>query len=217
MEKKDFLQNVGIIKVILNGINMSNLQAVKAKDAYRAELQNLDQKREVWLPEEVDKLVTKEKQKLAEKLESINQSINKSLDDLSKLTSENDGFMDLGNPVLANALSIINNSKDNLSFEAKLVINQTFAGDQSSLKLLQIAYKSAGVHDAGLSDMIFNSQESITHLRNVAGYSFTVDGSLNTFCSEFSKFSQISGGVMVDQNPDQQGMVEKMRLSAGLK
>jgi hypothetical protein len=216
MNAQERLKQQNIIKAVLEGIDRKTQEAVTVKNQFRKAMSDIEAQKKVFLPDEIERLTAKEKQSFVAKMQAMSDDISSRFDDLLKLINERDLSLNLDNPALGNALTLIAMSKNDLPFETKVQINSVFANDQSSLRALQSAYKSADVKsNAGLDGMIYNSSEVIGKLKEFAAQSFTPDGSLNFFGNEFSKLASLEGQVTVKM-PDEQGFMQTMRTGAGL-
>lgn len=205
-----------IIRAVIEGIDNKVKKVVDLKTQLRNALADIENKRAVFLPAEIEKLINAAQSDYSSKLGSIGQEVNKSLDDLSLLINERDSELDLSNPALTNALNLIQTVGKKLPYETILQINENFLFDQPSLRVLQAAYKAADIAGTGnLEEMIYSPGELIANLKKDVDQTFNQDGSLNYFNSRFSKIAVLEGQP-VELTPDQEGVYAAMRRGAGI-
>ena len=139
-----------------------------------------------------------------------------SLEQLRKLIQERDQVLDLSNPALTNALTLIQAIGSDMSYEESERINQNFRNDQSALRALRSAYKANHVIMTGSIDqMIYNVNDAINDLLVYAEAGTLMDSTMNEFAGKFSKLAALEG-MTTETTPDQIGMEEAMWKAAGL-
>jgi hypothetical protein len=205
-----------IIRAVIEGIDNKVKKAVDLKTQLRNALADIENKKAVFLPAEIEKLINAAQSDYSSKLGSIGQEVNKSLDDLSLLINERDSELDLNNPALTNALNLIQTVGQQLPYETILKINENFSFDQPSLRVLQAAYKAANITGTGnLDEMIYSPGELIENMKKWVDLTFNQDGSLNHFSTQFSKIAFFEG-QRVTLTPDEEGVYAAMRHGAGI-
>jgi len=208
-QQKMILQNLG-------GIESKIQSIVSAKDAYRQKLNDLATGQTDFSKDYLDRQTDQVKQDWAAKMQAANTDMKNRFEELRGLLHDRDSVLDLSNPALTNALSLIQTIGSNLTFEQAVKINANFVHDQSALRALRDAYKAQSVVVPGNIDaMIYDTDSSINNLENLAYQGLVQDGSINTFASAFSKLAALEG-MTTEAMPDQQGDLEALRAAAGL-
>lgn len=210
-QQKSIVQNLG-------GIDLAVKAAVTAKDGYRAKIQDLTQHgTKTYTQEHIEQAMNKIKSDMAASMVTVSQDIAKRLDELGKLIHERDAVLDLSNPALSNALSLIQTIGGGLTYEDAVKINANFTHDQSALNAIRAAYKARGVVSTGKIDsLIYNADEVINGLKELAYQAFVQDGSINFFADKLGKLVSLEG-TTIETLPDMQGADEAMRRAAGLR
>ena len=208
-QQRFILQNIGGIASAIQSI-------VSAKDAYRQKLNDLAVGRNDFSKDYLDRQIDQVKQDWAAKMQAANTDMKKRFEELRGLLHDRDNVLDLSNPALTNALSLIQTLGSSLTFEQAIKINANFVHDQSALRMLQDAYKAQSVVSPGNIDaMIYNADSSIDNLESLAYQGLVQDGSINFFASAFSKLAALEG-MTTETMPDEQGDLEAIRAAAGL-
>jgi hypothetical protein len=101
----------------------------------------------------------------------------KQLEKLKTTLLEFHGSLDLADPALTNAVTLIKSIGKGLDYENVAKINAQFSGNQPALRILQVAYKAAGVvSDGGLDKQIYDPSSAITELGKFAEAALVQDG-----------------------------------------
>ena len=166
-----------------------------AKDAYLTALAAVDKLSKDYTPEY---LAAKKQAATGEyraKGQVLYADAQKTFEKLQSALLEIHSQLDLNDPALTNAVSLIKNVGPELSFEDKLKINASFAANQPALKLLQSAYKSAGVlSDGGLDKQIYDPEGAVQSLGKYAQAALLGDGfSPFRFGVEIGKVASLEG------------------------
>ena len=201
----------------LKGIESATKTAVTEKNASLAKIKDLTMNgTRDYSPEYVEKEIVKVKADLQAKMTMANTDIAKRLEELRTLLHDRDAVLDLSNPALTNALSLIQTIGSALKFEEAQKINANFLHDQSSLRAFRAAYLSRGVVSPGNIDaLIYNADQTIDNLKELAFQGFVQDGSVNFFATKLDILARLEG-TSVEKIPDEQGAMDAIRRSAGL-
>lgn len=201
----------------LTGIESATKAAVTIKDTFGKKLKDLTMTgSETYSPEYLEKEIQKVKSDFAAKMKTANDGIVRSLEELRTLLNDRDAVLDLSNPALTNALSLIQTIGSGLSYEQAQQINANFLHDLSALRAIRAAYEAQAVVGLGNIDgLIYNVDETINTLESLAYQGLVQDGSINFFASKLSKFATLEGAT-VEAMPDVQGANASMRRAAGL-
>lgn len=200
----------------LEGIDRANKAAVTAKNAFREKLKALALLDKDYSQEYMEKELIKLKSDIVEKMVSVNKDIAARFEDLRIMYHDRDAVLDLGNPALPGALSLIATIGGNLTHSQAVKINANFLHDQSALDAIFTAYKSHGVvFNGNIEKLIYNADAKVDELKKLAYEAFVQEGSLNTFANVLSKLAALEGAT-VESLPDLQGANDAMRLAAGL-
>src|SRR5688500_16813048 len=148
MATKDI--NKAIMKEQFYNIGKIIKDAVKAKDGYRKRLAELELYKSNYTQDYLKELQAKARAELKANYTTLHGSTKAELEKLKTALLELNNQLDLADPTLRNALDLIKSVGPGLDSESVLKINAQF-DNQSALKLLQSAYKSAGLsYDGGL-------------------------------------------------------------------
>lgn len=201
----------------LKGIESATAAAVTIKDTFSKKLQDLIMHgSQTYSQEFLEKEIQKVKSDFAAKMTTANDDIAKRLEELRTLIHDRDEALDLSNPALTSALSLIQTIGSNLTYEDAQKINKNFAYDQSALNAIRSAYQAFGVsHTGKIDSLIYNVDEVIEGLKGLAYDGFVRDGSINFFSGKLSKFAALEGAT-VEALPDAQGANDSIRRAAGL-
>lgn len=216
MDKQEKEKMQRMIKQNLKGIEFAIQKSVELKNNFRKSMDTLTSQKDTYTPEYLEKEIEKTKVNHATKMRTAYDDIVSRLEELRGLIAERDTTLNLQNPALMSALTLIQMGGSELSYETAKMINENFSGDQPSLRAIQMAYKSQGVvQTAGLGKMIYDANETIDLLKSVAFAAFVQQGSLNYFAGEVAKLASLEGQEIA-KTPDEVGAVETMRRAAGL-
>jgi len=207
-----------VINILIAGVEFGTRQFVKVKDSYREKLTDLNMNGLAKYSQEyLEKEIEKVKSDFAAQAQKAYDDMVKRLEELRTLLNERDAVLDLSNPALTNALSLIRAIGDDLSHEEAVKINANFVHDQSGLRALRAAYKANGVISPGEIDgMIYSADAVIDHLIDLCYGGFVQEGSINAFASAFSKLAKLEG-MTVESTPDAIGLEESFYRGAGLQ
>jgi hypothetical protein len=110
--------------------------------------------------------------------------------------------LDLSDPALQTALELIKNVGNGLGYENVAKINAQFSGNQPALRILQAAYKAAGVvSDGGLDKQIYDPSSAITELDKFAYAALNQDGSVFKFGVAIGKIAALENVPFPEGNP----------------
>ena len=125
--------------------------------------------------------------------------------------------INLESPALTNALKLIESSGSGMDFSTVKKLNEQFKSDQSSLRVLQTAYKKNGVvSNAGIDGLIYEPDSTFENLRKQSFDAFVGDGgSLNHLSNAINKVAALEG-VDFPVQIDPTGSIDAMRQAAGL-
>jgi len=209
-QQKMIVQNI-------KGIESATAAAVAVKDKFRETMNNLTMHgMETYSQEFLEKKVQETKNDLAAKMTKVNDDIAARLEELRTLINDRDAVLDLGNPALTSALSLIQTIGSGITYEQATKINANFIHDQSSLTAIRDSYKARGVSNTGKIDsLIYNVDEVIEGLKKLAYDGFVRDGSINTFSAKLGKLATLEG-TTIETLPDMQGVNDSFRRGAGL-
>jgi len=150
------------------------------------------------------------------KMQAAHKQIEKSLEELRGLYKDRDAVLDLDNPALTNALSLILSIGSGLSFEEAVKINANFIHDLSALRAIRAAYKARGVASpGGIDEMIYNADALIDKLKELSYQGLIQEGSINTFAFKLSSLAAHEG-LTTEKMPDKLGEIAAIRAAAGL-
>ncbi len=201
----------------LQGIDFALKAAVTIKNASRAKISDLNANgTRTYSPEVVSKEIAKAKADILAQMTAVNTDMVKRLEELRTLLHDRDAVLDLSNPALSNALSLISTIGAGLKFEEAVKINANFIHDQSALNALKAAYQAHGVVSPGNIDALrYDTDSVIDNLKVLAFEGLVQDGSVNTFAGALSKLGALEG-TTIEKVPDQQGELNSFRAAAGL-
>lgn len=204
-------------------------KAKAAQDAYQSELSKVDGYSKDYSPEYLTGLKDKVLGAYKAKRQALYQDTMTQLEKLSGALTELNGSLDLASPALSNALSLIQMTGNGLTFETAQKINANFINDQSSLRALQEAYRSAGVvSDGGLDRQIYDPTAAMQALGQYAQEALVQDGfSPFRLGVEFGKIAKLENIDFKQGNPfpsmvneptsfDTNKVTDSARAAAGL-
>ena len=198
-------------------LNKINVKATEAKNAYRKRLAEIEAQKENFVPEYISGLQEKERTDLQAANQKLYSEFMTQLEKLENALSELDNSLDLVDPGLTTALDLIKNVGKDLGVENVLRINSQFSGNQPVLKVLQSAYKAAGLaYDGGLDKQIYNFSSSIKAIGQQAEGTFLRGDSINTIAGVICKLAKLEGYQDFETLPDVIGVDDAMRRGAGL-
>jgi hypothetical protein len=216
MTTKDL--NKAIVKEQLFRLGQINSKAAKAKDAYRARLAELEKQKDTYTPEYIKELQDKARAALQASNQALYNDTTIQIEKLQNALSELHSSLDLTDPALQTALSLIKNVGKDLGSENILKINASFAGNQSALRVLQAAYKAAGVlYDGSLDRQIYDLDSSIQTMNQSAYEALMQGGSVNALAGTIGKVAKLEGYTDFETLPDPSSVNEAARAAAGLK
>lgn len=189
--------------------------AIKARDAYRARLAEIDKQRDMLLPERIGELKVKARADHLAAREALWPKASEELEALRLTLAESHAALDLS-PELMTAVSLIKSIGPALGGDDIRRINAQFATDQSSLRILQTAYKSAGMKYTGdLDKQVYDAESAVQVIAQRAYASLTKGDSLNSLALEISRVAGLEG-FEFDASPDKQGVADSFMIGAGL-
>lgn len=205
----------GFIKSNLTGIGAVVLKLVQDRDAHAAELTALVMHgASQFTTEYIEGETSRLKNRFAVKMRETFNDIEERLENLRKLLVMRDETLDLSNPALSTALTLIQAAGGEPSHDQAVSINQNFKHDQQALRAIYSAYGRKDI--GGIVKMMYNPDEVIAELKKLADDCTIREGSVNFFASRLAKFAAIEGVELI-ANPDDRGTMEAMRRGAGLK
>jgi len=188
--------------------------AIKARDAYRARLAEIEKQRDMLLPERIDELKVRARADHLAAREALWPKMSEELEALRLTLAESHAALAL-TPELATAIQVVKNIGQALGGDDIRRINSQFAYDQGALKLLQDAYNSAGVNDGNLKSQIYDAEAAIQVIAQQAYASLNKGDSLNSLALAISKVASLEG-VEFEPTPDKQGLADSFMIGAGL-
>lgn len=190
--------------------------AVNAKNAYRKRLAELELQKVSYTEEYTKELREKARADLLATYAPLHDDTKAQIEKLRNVLLELNSQLDLADPALRNALDIIKSVGPGLDSESVLKINAQFE-NQSALKLLQSAYKAAGVdYDGGLDRRIYNAESILQEAEKSAHAAFTQErGSINALAGSVAKLATFEGQEF-EKTPDSTGIDEAIARGAGL-
>jgi hypothetical protein len=198
------------------------------RDTYHGSLAGIDK----FSKEYNQEYIAAQKQTAATGYRAKNQMLyNNAMTQLEKLQKalvELNSSLDLSDSSLANAVALIKAVGPELATEDKLKINAPFATNQPALKVLQAAYKSAGVvYDGSLDRQIYDPESAVQALGKHAEAALMGDGSVFQFGVAIGKIATLEGVDFPLGNPfpsmageapavDLEKITKEARVAAGL-
>jgi len=205
----------GFIQSNLTGISAMVTKLIKDRDENAAQLQNLNMnKGTMFTSEYIERETMTVKARFAVKMRETFTDIDARLENLRKLLAARDDVLDLTNPAFQTALTFIQAVGGTPNNEQAAQINKSFQFDQQALNAIYSAYGKRDL--GGIGKMIYNRDEVIDGLKELANNCTVKEGSVNYFASKLSKLAAIEG-VELPENPDERGIMEAFRIGAGLK
>lgn len=199
----------------LTGIGAMVEKLVKDRDAHSEELTGLTMHgTSQFTPEYLEKEIERIKARFAVKMRETYNDIEARLENLRKLLAARDETLDLSNPALSTALALIQAAGGEPSHDQAVSINQNFKHDQQALRAIFSAYGQKDL--GGIKGMMYDIDEAIDGLKELAHNATVKDGSVNFFASRLAKLAALEGVELI-ANPDDRGTMEAMRRGAGLK
>ncbi len=213
----------GVINNLISGEDAAIKKAVTQKDGFRAKIQDLQTNgTRDFSAQYVDKKLQEIQVEVLTAMQTAYTDTETRLNQLLGLLQERDAVLDLTNPALSVALSIIptlgaiDSTNPGRQFDEAVKINANFVHDQPALRALRTAYLANGIQVTGnIDEMIYDAEKVIENLKELAYQGFVQDGSINTFAVAFSKFAALEG-MTTEKMPDPIGADEAMRRAAGL-
>lgn len=199
-----------------------NLKAVEVRNAYRKKLGDLEKQRETYSSEFLEKSRDEAEQAMKAAMQNLHTEFTAQAEKLFTALTELHNSLDLADPKLQTALSVINTIGSDLAgsdLETSTIqkINAQFAGDQSALKILRSAYKAKGIPFAqDLDAQIYNLADAIMKISQQAGETFLQGQSINALAAAESKIAALEGYADFEKMPDPVGFDEVLRATAGL-
>jgi hypothetical protein len=189
-------------------------KAAEVKDKYRKAISDpaIERYSQEYQTEVLEKAKRDYMAANAAVFDAVTPEVDKLLDALNELH----GQLDLADPALQTALNTIRTVGKSIDHKNIQNINSFFSGNIPALRILQDAYKSAGViWDGSLDQQIYDPDQAIGVIRKMADAVFLREGSLNFFAGSVKKIADLEG-VEFDGLPDPQGVEEAARVGAGL-
>jgi hypothetical protein len=204
-----------VISLIIEGINFQVQKIVGARNEYREAINKLTAQNDTYNQEYIERKNREAKDGFQGKMQTMYTDMVGRLEQLRKLVHDRDLVLDLSNPALTNALSLIQAIGGDLSYEEAVKINANFVNDQSGLRAIRAAYKSHGVLSQGnIDEVIYNIDDKINRLLDLAEAGTVMDSTMNGFSSEFSKLAALEG-VTVEATADMVGADNAAWRAAG--
>lgn len=215
MDAKQKQIQQGYIQSNLTGLGAVISKLVKERDEHAEQLTALTMNgSQQFTAEYIEREQMRLKAAFAVKMSEVYKDIEARLDNLYKLLAARDETLDMSNPAFGAALTLIQTANGEPSHEQARAIHANFKHDQQALKALRDVYKGKDI--GGISGMIYDLDEVIGGLKELANNCTVKEGSVNYFASRLAKLAAIEGVDMV-ANPDERGTMEAMRRGAGLK
>lgn len=210
-----------VISVIIEGIEFKIKGIVDARDEYRKAKNDLSKSgSEVYSQIYLDRKTKEINENYKSKMQTKHDELVNSLEQLRQLIKERDSALDLANPALGAALLVIQTlptDPDRIfeTHDQAQRINANFT-DQASLRALQSAYKARGLNSpGGINEMIYNVDDTINNLIDLAEAGTLMDSTMNGFAGKFAKFAALEG-IATESTPDMVGAEEAFWRGAGL-
>jgi hypothetical protein len=198
----------------LTGIGAMVEKLVKDRDAHSELMHSLTMHgTQQFSHEYLEREISKHKNNFAVKMAETYKDIESRLENLRKLLASRDEVLDLTNPALNTALVFIQSVGNSPTHEQAAQINENFKYDQPALRAIYSAYGQKDI--GGIGKMMYNRDEVIDGLKELANNATVKDGSVNFFASRLAKLAAIEG-VELPANPDDRGTMEAMRRGASL-
>jgi hypothetical protein len=205
-----------IVKEQLFTLGQINEKATKAKNNHRSRLAEIEKQKVNFSEEYLKDLQGKAQADMQAANQALYGDAMTQIEKLKSALVELHSSLDLGNPALTNALSLISVVGPDLGVENILRINAPFAGDQPSLRLLQAAYRAKGVaFDGGLDKQIYDPETAIQAIGSQVYAALQQGGSLNALAGAVGKLAAFEL-LEFETFPDTVGFSEAMRAGAGL-
>lgn len=214
--------NKAIVREQFFTLGKLNQRATEIKNAYRKALSNLEAQRETYSSEYLEKQRADAEQAMKTGLLGLHNEFTGQAEKLFNALTELHGMLDLADPKLQTALTLINSLGTNLvgsDLETSTVekINAQFAGDQSALKILRSAYQAKGVPFTGdLDSQIYNLIDAVHQITTRANEAFIQAGSINNLAAAEAKIAGLEGYSDFERLPDPVGFDEAVFRGAGL-
>lgn len=194
-------------------------KALSARDAYRGQLAKLEAQRETYTADYLEAQSAKARTEYMQKRQGLWPEVEKALDSLLETLDQAHSMIDLQNPALANAVSMIKNIGPAMTADDVRRVNSQFAGDQASLRMLKAAYTSVGItFTRELDAQLYSAGDMLEILKAYAHAALMQDGSLNSFAGQLKKLAELEGaGDLVPESlVDLEGFYGLMASAAGL-
>jgi len=189
--------------------------AIKARDAYRARLAEIEKQRDMLLPERIGELKVKARADHLAARAALWPKMSDELEALRLTLAESHASLAL-TPELMAAIQVIKDIGPALGGDDVRRINAQFAYDQGALKLLRAAYKSAGVkYDDNLESQIYDAEAAVQVIAQRAYAALNKGDSLNSLALEISRVAALEG-FEFEGMPDKQGIEDSFMIGAGL-
>lgn len=215
MDAKQKQIQQGYIQSNLTGLGAVISKLVKDRDEHAAQLQALTMDGgKMFTAEYIEAEISKLKSRFAVKMAETFKDIEARLENLRKLLASRDDVLDLTNPALNTALALIQAAGGAPTHEQAAAIHENFRYDQQALNAIFSAYGRKDI--GGIGKLIYNRDEVIDGLKELAHDATVKDGSVNFFASRLAKLAAIEG-VELEKTPDDRGLMESFRQGAGLK
>jgi hypothetical protein len=208
---------IGILQALM-AIEDANKAATAERNAHRTRTSQLQQQKDVYQADHLKEMMDKADSDARGKIASMHAKVKAQHATLKKALLENNSELDLSDSKLANAASLIKSIGPELDFDSVSRINERFAHDQPSLRVLKAAYRSANViGDGGLDRQLYDIEGTLNKIDRLGETAFLGGGSLNQYAAEVKKLAALEGHEQViNSMPDEQGSIDVMRKAAGL-
>jgi len=203
----------------LTTLNSAIKNAIKARDSYRAQAAKLEKQRETYTADYLKAQAEKARAEYLNARAALWPNVSAELDALRATLGELHSSLDLSNPALVNAITLIRQAGKGLPGESIRQINSQFLNDQAALRLLAGVYKDAGLtYNGRLEEQLYDAESAVLAAAQYASAAFQNEGSLNTFSAQLAKIAGMEGhNDLADRLPDVQGWTESAFQGAGLK
>lgn len=199
----------------LTGLGAMVTKLVQDRDGHAEQLTALTMNgSRQFTAEYIEAETSKLKSKFAVKMAETYKDIEARLENLRKLLAARDEVLDLTNPALNTALVLIQSANGAPTHEQAAQINENFKHDQKALAAIFSAYGQKDL--GGIGKMVYDRDEVIDGLKELANNCTVKEGSVNYFASKLAKLAAIEG-VELEKTPDDRGVMEAFRKGAGLK
>ena len=211
-ERKEFLKTK---QLIFGDMRVDVKKGVEARTQMNEELTKINMGVD-WTDDAKTRKKTEISQKYADKFRKIHAAITDNLGRLEKMSSEAAANLDLSTPEFTAALKLIEMTGKNLDTEVASKMLSNFVGDQAALRALQPVFKSRGLYDTNLNNLLYEIGSTFEKLRELTDGAFmNLDGSINALSAEISRLAA-KEGLEFPRFVDQAGFEAAAWRGAGL-